>query len=85
MARSCRQPFSIAQATRRSSWEDRSILRSYRWLQDQASYQATGDDEWQMHVVNFFYHANMPAAVPCSPWQEHGVDRLDASPMRGAS
>jgi len=54
------------------SWEDRAILRSYRWLQDQASYQATGDDEWQMHVVNFFYHANMPAAVPARPGKNMG-------------
>ena len=54
------------------TWEDRAILRSFRWLQDQAAYQATGDDEWQMHVVNFFYRANMPAALPARPGKNMG-------------
>jgi len=54
------------------TWEDRALLRSFKWLQEQALYQAAGDDEWQMHVVNFFYHANMPAALPARPGKNMG-------------
>jgi hypothetical protein len=54
------------------SWEDRAILRAYRWLQDQASYPAAGDDEWQMHLVNHFYRANLPAPFPARPGKNMG-------------
>ena len=54
------------------SWEDRALLRAYRWLQDQALYPATGDDEWQMHVVNFFYHTSLPAPLPARPGKNMG-------------
>jgi hypothetical protein len=54
------------------SWEDRAILRAYRWLQDQASYPAVGDDEWQMHLVNHFYRANLPAPIPARPGKNMG-------------
>lgn len=48
-------------------WSDRALLRAFKWLQDQANYPAAGDDEWQMHVVNHYYHANLPAPVPAPP------------------
>ena len=54
------------------TWEDRALLRAYRWLQEQASYPATGDDEWQMHVVNFFYRTTFPAPVPARPGENMG-------------
>ena len=54
------------------TWEDRAILRAYRWLQDQAFYPAMGDDEWQMHVVNHFYRANLPAPLPARPGKNMG-------------
>jgi hypothetical protein len=54
------------------TWQDRAVLRAFRWLQDQASYPAAGDDEWQMHVVNFFYRANLPAPIPARPGKNMG-------------
>jgi len=54
------------------TWEDRAVLRAYRWLQDQAGYPAMGDDEWQMHVVNYFYRANLPAPIPARPGKNMG-------------
>jgi hypothetical protein len=54
------------------TWEDRAILRAYRWLQDQAMYPAMGDDEWQMHLVNHYYRANLPAPFPARPGKNMG-------------
>ncbi|QDV07108.1 Alginate lyase [Planctomycetes bacterium Poly30] len=44
------------------SWSDRALLRAYRWLHDEADYPATGDDVWQIHVVNRVYGTDFPAA-----------------------
>jgi hypothetical protein len=49
------------------SWSDRALLRAYRWLDEQASYPAEGDDRWQMHLVNHFYGTSFPAAIPTTP------------------
>jgi hypothetical protein len=45
-------------------WEDRALLRAFRWLHEQAQYSAAGDDSWQPHVVNSVYGTDFPAPVP---------------------
>lgn len=37
------------------NWSDRALLRSYRWLRDVASYPASGDDTWQLPLVERYY------------------------------
>ena len=54
------------------NWQDRAILRAYRWLHEQANYPAAGDDTWQPHVVNYFYGASFPAPVPSRPGKSFG-------------
>lgn len=49
------------------AWNDGALLRAYRWLNDEASYPAEGEDRWQMHLVNHFYGTTFPAAVPTTP------------------
>jgi hypothetical protein len=46
------------------SWQDRALLRAFRWLHEQADFPARGDDTWQPHVVNFYYGTSFPAPVP---------------------
>lgn len=48
-------------------WQDRALLRAFRWLHDVAGYPATGDDEWQAHVINWAYDTDFPAPVPARP------------------
>lgn len=51
-------------------WEDRALLRAFAWLHtphfepSSDTYPAQGDDEWQPHVVNYFYGTSFPADVP---------------------
>jgi hypothetical protein len=54
------------------NWQDRAILRAYRWLHEQANYPAEGDDTWQPHVVNYFYGTSFPAPVPSRPGKSFG-------------
>ena len=49
------------------AWNDRALLRAYRWLNDQAGFPAEGEDRWQMHLVNHFYGTTFSAAVPTTP------------------
>jgi hypothetical protein len=37
------------------NWEDQALLRAYRWLYDQAKFQAKGDDTWQLPIVDYYY------------------------------
>lgn len=53
-------------------WGDRALLRAFRWLHEQASFPAEGDDGWQPHVVNRAYGVDFPAAVPCRPGKNVG-------------
>jgi hypothetical protein len=53
-------------------WQDRAILRAYRWLDEEANFPAEGDDTWQPHVVNHFYGTNFPAPVPTKPGKSFG-------------
>lgn len=54
------------------NWSDRALLRAYEWLHHEAQFPAAGDDEWQMHVVNYFYGTNFPAALPARPGKNVG-------------
>jgi hypothetical protein len=37
-------------------WQDRALLRAYTWLLDQARFPASGDDIWQLPVVDYHYN-----------------------------
>jgi hypothetical protein len=41
------------------SWSDKALLRAYLWLQEQASFRATGDDVWQLPVIDHFYGTSL--------------------------
>lgn len=49
------------------NWEDKAILRAFRWLHLVADYPAEGDDQWQPHVVNYYYGTDFPAPTPAKP------------------
>jgi hypothetical protein len=53
-------------------WEDRALLRAFRWLYDQADYPAKGDDTWQPHVINYYYGTDFPAPIPTKPGKNVG-------------
>ena len=53
-------------------WEDKALLRAFRWLHDEASFPAVGDDTWQPHVMNYFYGTAFPAPVPARPGKNVG-------------
>lgn len=53
-------------------WQDRALLRAFRWLDLEAHYPAQGDDGWEPHVVNFYYHSDLPAPVPARPGKDVG-------------
>lgn len=54
------------------AWEDKALLRAFRWLHDVADYPAEGDDTWQPHVVNYYYGTQLPAPVPSKPGKNVG-------------
>jgi hypothetical protein len=53
-------------------WENRALLRAFRWLHDEARYPAVGDDTWQIYLVNRYYNAHLPAPVPTRPGKNMG-------------
>ncbi|MCH2376639.1 MAG: alginate lyase family protein, partial [Planctomycetes bacterium] len=69
-------------------WEDRALLRAFRWLHDEAKFPADGDDGWLPHLVNHYYDAQFPAPVPAQPGKNLGwtdwthARRTGASPSR---
>jgi hypothetical protein len=68
------------------NWEDRALLRAYRWLYEQADFPAEGDDQWQIHLVNFFYGVDFPATAQTSPgknvgWTEWTHGNAPTSPV----
>lgn len=41
------------------NWSDRALLRAYKWLYVEAAFPATGDDRWQMPLVDYFYETDL--------------------------
>jgi hypothetical protein len=37
------------------NWGDQALLRAVKWLSDEIGYTATGDDTWQLPLVDLFY------------------------------
>jgi hypothetical protein len=55
------------------SWEDQALYRAVKWLHQQCSYPASGDDTWQPHVINHYYkNASFPAPKPSQPGKNVG-------------
>ncbi len=54
------------------NWSDKALLRSVKWLHEQADYPAAADDTWEPHLINFYYGAGFPAPVPSSPGKNVG-------------
>ncbi len=53
-------------------WEDRALLRAYRWIHTVNDYPAQGDDTWQPHLVNYYLGTAYPAPVPSRPGKNIG-------------
>ncbi len=45
------------------NWEDKAVMRAYKWMDKKAKYSAQGDDSWQPFLVNHFYDTNLPTQV----------------------
>jgi len=64
-------------------WEDRALLRAFRWLHEEAAYPAEGDDGWQPHLVNHYYGSRFPAPVPGRPGKNVGWTDWTHPPKQG--
>ncbi len=53
-------------------WEDRALLRAFRWLEDEALFPAQGDDTWQPHLINRVYGSDLTAPLPSRPGKNVG-------------
>lgn len=49
-------------------WQDKALLRSFRWLHEQANYPAPKPSAWEPWLVNRRYGASFPAVLPA----QHG-------------
>ena len=67
------------------SWGDRAILRAVRWLHDEASFPAEGDDTWVPHLVNDAYRSEFPAPVPSRPGKAMGFTDWTHAPADEAT
>lgn len=54
------------------NWQEQALLRAYQWLHQQADFAATGDDNWQPHVINYYYGTRFPAPTPANPGKNVG-------------
>ena len=54
------------------NWQDRALLRAFRWLHDVDGFPATGDDTWEIHLVNRVYGTSFPAPSPTQPGKNVG-------------
>lgn len=52
-------------------WEDKALLRAVQFLYD-IGWDAQGDDEWQIWLVNHAYSSNFPAPLPSKPGKNMG-------------
>jgi hypothetical protein len=52
-------------------WEDQALLRAVQFLYE-IGWQAEGDDEWQIWLINRAYGTSFPAAFPAQPGKNMG-------------
>ena len=63
-------------------WQDKALLRAFRWLYEVADYPATGDDSWQPYLINQVYGTHYPAPSPSRPGKNVGfTDWTHGSPI----
>lgn len=62
-------------------WQDKALLRAYRWLHDQANFPAEGDDTWQPHLVNALYKSSLPTTTPSRPGKNFGYTDWTHAPI----
>jgi hypothetical protein len=46
------------------NWQDQAILRAYKWLHEQADFSPSGDDVWQLPLVDHVYGTNYWSGSP---------------------
>lgn len=68
------------------NWEDKALLRAFKWLYDVAHFPAKGDDTWLPYVINYYYGTHFSSRVPSKPgkivgWTDwtHGPEREKAA------
>ena len=54
------------------NWSDRALLRSVRFLFDQAQWRPTGNDQWVFWVLDYRYGTGYRAASPVRPGKNFG-------------
>ncbi len=54
------------------NWQDQALRRAFEWLYNEANYPAGGDDEWEPHLVNYYYHTVFPTTTPAEPGKNVG-------------
>lgn len=54
------------------AWQDSALLRAFRWLHEQARFPPSGDDGWQVPLVNAFYGTSFPEPRPSRPGKNMG-------------
>jgi hypothetical protein len=53
-------------------WEDQALRRAFEWLYVEAGYPASGDDAWQVSVINHFYGTRFTASGTPKPGKNVG-------------
>ena len=48
-------------------WEDKALLRAFKWLYDVAEYPAEGNDMWMLFVINQVYGESFLVPAPEKP------------------
>jgi hypothetical protein len=54
------------------NWEDKALLRAFKWLYQEAQFPAEGDDAWQPYVINRVYGTDFPTLMPADPGKNVG-------------
>jgi hypothetical protein len=55
------------------NWQNKALLRAFQWLQTQANFLATGDDNWLPFLVNYYYgKGTLPSSSPTRPGKNVG-------------
>ncbi len=53
-------------------WENKALLRAFQWLYNVDQFSATGDDNWEPFVINYYYGTSFPAKSPTTPGKNVG-------------